>query len=164
MGSNMGKAADSVVGGWQLNAILTVQSGLPFNLTDPASPGGRPDVVGPLSINPGNTQQYFNTGAIALVPTIANNVMIGPGTLGRNVLIGPGIQTVDLGLSKTFSLTERAKLQLRAESFNLANHPQFSNPGTDPTSLVSQGGNFGLINSTLANTERQVQFAVKVTF
>jgi hypothetical protein len=164
IGSNMGKAADALVGGWRLNAVLTVQSGLPFNLSDPGAPGGRPDVVGPLSINPGNTQQYFTTGAIALVPTIANNVEIGPGTLGRNVLIGPGIQTVDLGLSKTFSLTERAKMEFRAEAFNLANHPEFNDPGTDPTSLVAQGGNFGVINSTLANTERQVQFAVKIFF
>jgi hypothetical protein len=163
-GSNMRKAADAVVGGWQLNAVWTVQSGLPFNLSDPASPGGRPNVVGPLAIQPGNTQQYFTTGSIALVPTIANNVEIGPGTLGRNVLIGPGTLTVDLGLSKTFSLTDRAKLEFRAEAFNTANHPQFSDPGTDPTSLVSQGGTFGVINSTLANTERQVQFAVKVSF
>src|ERR1700722_7201212 len=101
------------------NAVLTVQSGLPFNLTDPGSPGGRPDVVGPISINPGNTQQYFTTKAIALVPTIAKNVEIGPGTPGRNVLIGPGIQSVDLGLSKTFSLTDRAKMEFRAEAFNL---------------------------------------------
>jgi TonB dependent receptor len=163
-GANIGKAADAVVGGWRLNAVLTVQSGLPFNLTDPGSPGGRPDVVGPLYMNPGNTQEYFNTNAIAIVPTIANNVMIGPGTLGRNVLIGPGMQTLDLGLSKTFSLTERWKLEFRAEAFNIANHPQYNNPGTDPTSLVANGGTFGVINSTLANTERQVQFAAKIFF
>jgi hypothetical protein len=164
MANNINKAADAVVGGWQLNAVVTIQSGLPFNLTDPGSPGGRPDVVGPLTIYPGNTQEYFNTAAIALVPTIANNVMIAPGNLGRNVLIGPGMQTVDLGLSKTFLLTERVKFQFRAEAFNIANHPQYNNPGTDPTSLVSEGGSFGVINSTLANTQRQVQFAAKVFF
>jgi hypothetical protein len=164
MANGINKAADAVVGGWQLNAVVTVQSGLPFNLSDPGSPGGRPDVIGPLTINPGDTQEYFNTSAIAIVPTIANNVMIGPGTLGRNVLIGPGMRTVDLGLSKTFALTERLKFEFRAEAFNIANHPQYNDPGTDPTSLVSQGGSFGVINSTIANTQRQVQFAAKLFF
>jgi hypothetical protein len=55
-------------------------------------------------------------------------------------------------------------MEFRAEAFNIANHPEYNDPGTDPTSLVAQGGNFGVINSTLANTERQVQFAVKVFF
>jgi hypothetical protein len=71
---------------------------------------------------------------------------------------------VDLGLSKTFALTERLKFEFRAEAFNIANHPQYNDPGTDPTSLVSQGGSFGVINSTIANTQRQVQFAAKLFF
>lgn len=157
--NGIGKAGDAVIGGWQLNTILTVQSGLPFSPSTPGSPGGRPDVVGPLTVNPGNTQEYFNTSALKQVPLNSDGVMLRPGTLGRNLLIGPGIRTVDLSLFKNFSLTERLKLEFRAEAFNIANHPQFSNPNTDITA-----GNFGQITGTLLGSERQMQFAAKLFF
>jgi len=157
--NNLGRAAEGVIGGWQLNAIFTAQSGLPFSLSTPGSPGGRPDVTGSLTTNPGNTGKYFNTAAVARVPLNGDGVMLRPGTLGRNVLIGPGINTVDLSLFKNFSLTERLKLEFRAEAFNIANHPQFNNPATDITA-----GNFGQINGTLLASERELQFAAKLFF
>jgi hypothetical protein len=156
--NGVNRAANAVVGGWQLNGILSIQSGLPFNLSTPGSPGGRPDVVGNLTTNPGNTQQYFNTKAVAPVPLV-NGVLTHPGTLGRNVLIGPGIRTVDLSLFKNFAITERVKFEFRAEAFNIANHPQFSNPGTDISA-----GNFGQITGTLLSSERQIQFGARVFF
>ena len=156
--NSMNRAADLLIGGWQLNGVLTIQSGLPFNLTTPGSPGSRPDLVGDLSTHPGNTQQYFNVNAVAQVPTV-DGVLTHPGTLGRNVLIGPGIRTVDLSLFKDFPITERIKFEFRAEAFNIANHPQFSNPNTDITA-----GNFGQITGTLLSSERQIQFAARIFF
>jgi hypothetical protein len=157
--SHMNRAEEPVIGGWQLNAIWTVQSGLPFSLSTPGAPGGRPNVIGNLTTNPGNTQQYFNTHAVAQVPLTADGVMIAPGTLGRNTLIGPGMNSLDLSLFKNFAITERIKLEFRAEAFNIANHPQYANPNTDITAA-----NFGQITSTLLSSERQIQFAARVFF
>ncbi len=159
-GNNMNRAADAAFGGWQLNGILLIQSGLPFSIGDPASPGGRVDVVGDLFTSPGNTQEYFNTAAVARVPVNASGVEIRPGTMGRNVLIGPGIKTVDLSLFKDFSIIERMKLEFRAEAFNIANHPQYAQPNTD----ITNSSLFGTINNTLLGSERQLQFAAKLIF
>lgn len=158
-GNNLSRATDAVIGGWQLNSIITVQSGLPFSLSTPGFPGGRPDLVGNLTINPGDTQQYFNTKAVAQVPLNSDGVLLRPGTLGRNALIGPGTRTVDLSLFKNFHLTERLRFEFRAEAFNLANHPVYSNPNTDITA-----GSFGQILGTTLFSERQVQFAAKLFF
>lgn len=159
-GANINRATDTVLGGWQLNSILTIQSGLPFTPTTPGSPSsGRPDVVGNLTTNPGNTQQYFTVSALAAAPRTADGVLVRQGTLGRNVLIGPGFRTVDLSLFKTFTLTERFKLEFRAEAFNLTNSPVFNNPNTDITA-----GNFGQITGTVLGTERQLQGALRLFF
>ena len=63
-------------------------------------------------------------------------------------------------MSKTIPIKERFKLMIRAEAFNLTNHPQYKNPNTDITS-----GNFGQITSTLqVGSERQLQGAVRLIF
>jgi hypothetical protein len=158
--SHINRAADAVIGGWQLNGILTIQSGLPFTLSTPGQPStGRPDQIGPVTTNSGNTGEYFTTSAFARAPVTAAGVLVRPGTLGRNVLIGPGSRTVDMSLFKTFPLADRLKLEFRAEAFNIANHPQFSNPNTDITA-----GNFGQITGTLLSSEREIQFAAKLLF
>ena len=157
--ANMSRTADTFIGGWQVNTIVTAQSGLPFGISNSGSPGGRPNLVGALTTYPGNTNRYFNTAAVQAVPTNSSGVMIRPGNLGRNVLIGPGIVGWNLSLAKNFALTERCKLEFRAETFNLANHPFFSNPSGDIFA-----GNFGQINGTLLSSERQMQFALKLKF
>jgi hypothetical protein len=158
--SHFGRAVDTVIGGWQVNGIVTVQSGLPFSLSTPGSPGtGRPDQIAPVHINTGDTAEYFTTNSFAPAPVNSSGVLIRPGTLGRNTLIGPGIRTVDMSLFKTFALVEKLKLEIRCEAFNIANHPVFSNPNTDITA-----GNFGQITSTLLSSERQIQFAAKLFF
>jgi hypothetical protein len=164
-GNNISKAANMLVGGWQLNTIITVQSGLPFSLTTPGEPStgtptdGRPDLVGNLTTNPGNTYQYFNTKALVPAPQNADGVLLRQGTLGRNVLIGPGARTVDLSMFKNFALTERFKLEFRAEAFNIANHPVYKNPNTDITA-----GNFGQITDTQLGSERQLQGVLRLFF
>jgi hypothetical protein len=158
--AHISRAADAVIGGWQANAILTIQSGLPFNLFSPGNPGnGRPDQIGPVTIHPGNTAQYFSINSFAEAPLTADGVLIRPGTFGRDVLIGPGVRTLDMSLFKNFALTEKLKLEFRAEAFNIANHPVFSNPNGDMTA-----GNFGQITGTLLSSERQIQFAAKMFF
>lgn len=158
--SGMSKLADYFIGGWQLNTIVTVQSGLPFTLTTPGSPSdGRPDEIAQIETHPGNTQQYFTISSVRPAPTNSSGVLLRQGTLGRNTLIGPGIRSGDVGMSKTIPLRERFKLMIRAEAFNLTNHPQYQNPNTDITSA-----NFGQITSTLQSSERQLQGVVRLMF
>jgi len=164
-GGNISKAANTLVGGWQLNTIITIQSGIPFSLTTPGQPSsgsptdGRPDLVGNLTTNPGNTYQYFNIKAVAQAPQNGDGVLLRQGTLGRNVLIGPGARTVDLSMFKNFALTERFKLEFRAEAFNIANHPVYKQPNTDITA-----GNFGQITDTQIGSERQLQGVLRLFF
>jgi hypothetical protein len=160
----MGRALDTVAGGWQVNGIWNAQSGQPFSVGSPGgSPGGRADLVGAPQINSGNTTNYINASAFAGVPLNSSGVMLRPGTLGRNVFIGPGIESVDISVFKNFTLTERTKLEFRAESFNIANHPQFGQPNTDLNNRNPVTG-FGAISSTLLSSERQIQFALRLHF
>lgn len=159
-GTNLPALLDHVVGGWQINGILTFQSGFPFDLTTPGDPGDvRPDLVGPIQIDRDNPDRYFNTKAFARVPTNADGVLLRPGTLGRNVLVGPGTRQLDFSIFKNFPLTERIKTQFRTEVFNLTNTPQFGQPNGDITSA-----NFGRIQSTRFASERQIQFALRLSF
>jgi hypothetical protein len=158
--NHLSKPLDTLLGGWQLNSILTIQSGLPFTLSTPGSPSnGRPDLIGTLSTHPGDTQRYFDTNAVAPAPTNSSGVLLRQGTLGRNALIGPGAKTLDLSTDKTTAITERFKLEFRAEAFNLFNHPVFSNPNTDISA-----GNFGQITGTQMSSERQLQGVVRLVF
>ena len=158
--NHLSKPLEMIVGGWQMNTILTVQSGLPFTLTTPGSPSNaRPDLIGKLDIHPGTTQRYFDTNAVAAAPTNSSGVLLRQGTLGRNSLIGPGTRTVDLSMAKTTPIKERLKLEFRAEAFNLFNHPVYSNPNTDISA-----GNFGQITGTQMSSERQLQGVIRLVF
>ncbi|HTP85543.1 MAG TPA: TonB-dependent receptor [Bryobacteraceae bacterium] len=159
-GNDINRATDTILGGWQINTIWTLQSGLPFSVGQPfGSPGGRPDLTGDPNIQPGNTQAYISYNAFTPVPVV-DNVMTRPGTLGRNAFSGPGIDSVDMSLFKSFLLTERFKLEFRAEAFNIANHPQYAQPNLD----LNNKGNFGTINNTLFESEREIQFGAKLYF
>jgi hypothetical protein len=157
-GKDLSGVMDAVLGGWQLNGILTLQSGQPFDLTDPGNPETRPDITG----NPetfGDPDRWFTTTVFARVPTNGSGVKLRPGSAGRNILYGPGIKSLDFSLFKNFHITERIKTEFRAEVFNLTNTPQFSQPNGDITS-----GDFGRIRSTRLGSNRQIQFALRVTF
>jgi len=80
------------------------------------------------------------------------------GTMGRNLFRGPKFYNWDFSLVKDTRLTERVRVQFRAEFFNILNHPQFANPDTNFTSAT-----FGVISSTAVNP-RVTQLALKLLF
>jgi hypothetical protein len=154
-----------VLGGWQLNGIMTIHTGLPYNIIQQGNnqnyPGYRPDLVGdPFLQNPtvGPYGQYFNPKAFAL-PACVAPLKVCPGDLGRNAYFGPGFFDFDASLFKDFPIKERFGLQFRFEAFNVTNTPSFANPNSD----LSQAGTFGKITSTYSGA-RELQFALKLKF
>ena len=159
-----------LLNGWQLNAIASVYSGLPFTVlsgTDRSLSGignDYADIIGDPARPAGVSQvrEFFNTAAFV-------QAAIGTfGDIGRNSLRGPGFFDIDASVFKDFRLTERAQLQFRAEAFNLENRPNFclpSCPGANPSNTnatVSSGVTFGRITS--AADPRVLQFALKLAF
>jgi outer membrane receptor protein involved in Fe transport len=136
-----------VTDGWGLNGIVTVQSGQPFQLNynfegDYDGSGeffGRPDVVGPVTFNQHDPNNFLSLTSFAApcapVATgfdgTASSCVPGTrhfGNEGRNSLLGPHFRQLDFSIFKNTQLTERLKLELRFEAYNLLNHPNFANP------------------------------------
>ncbi|MEX2304261.1 MAG: TonB-dependent receptor [Bryobacterales bacterium] len=155
--------AGKVAGGWQLNGILTLQTGNFFSVSSSrgvCSCSGtiRPDPVS--GKDPNAAPSGGRTPAQWMDVSAFQNPTPGTyGALGNFSNVRPGISTLDLSLFKDFRITERYRVQFRAETFNMTNTPQFNAPGS------TQGnGDFGQINSTRAGTNRQWQFALRFMF
>ncbi len=165
--SGANKALKTVLGNWQANGIITLQTGTPFNVitgTDTAntsSPGSyRPDLVSAPSDNCGlgHLTGCINSAAYTLAPLYpANPTGYGYGDEARNVLHGPGSQTVNFSLSKVFPIKERLHFQFRCDAFNLFNHANFGNP-----SATFGTSSFG--NITSAAAARSLQLGAKLSF
>lgn len=152
-----------LLGGWQMNGILALQSGRPFSVVsgkDNSKSGvnnDRADLVGDPELDAGRSrheliQKYFSTDAFA--PNPAGTF----GTSGRNILRGPGDANVDLAMIKHIPLwRENHRIEFRAEFFNLFNRVNFGNPNGNLSA-----GNFGKITS--AGTPRVLQFGLKYQF
>jgi len=154
--------ASAILGGFQINGVLSRMSGTPINIVQNAAPnllaggsGQFPDKVKDdveiYGFRPGQT--YFDTTAFVPVTTARF------GNSERNPIRGPGFFNVDLGLFRSFDLGNRMRLQLRAEAINATNHPNFANPAADVT-----GGNFGIITSTTGTGERNLRFGARLSF
>ena len=166
---------NAVGGGWQITSTFAAHTGFPVNVlinrSSSAVPDGntadqRPNLVPGVSLRPqgGSTiGQWINPAAFS-VPAI--------GTFGdapRDVARGPGAWQMDLGTAKRIPLSEKARLEFRAEFFNVFNHPQY---GLPQATFGVQG--FGTITQTVntttpvspigAGTPREIQFAAKVAF
>lgn len=114
----------------------------------------RPDANGPIEIT-GEVESWFDTAAFTPVERFGN--------LGRNVVIGPGFNTVDTSVIKNINLSERARLHLRLEVFDVFNHANFGPPGN-----VVGSPAFGRLTSTRfptgeSGSSRQIQFAMKIS-
>ncbi|QHN05324.1 TonB-dependent receptor [Granulicella sp. WH15] len=189
IGNKMNRALDEAVGGWQLNTVITLDSGTPIDINTGSlgSFDNRPDLVSfkkvPRELQGSNSNandRTFFTGVFALPPVNAAGKYIRPGNLKRNAFSGPGFKTMDLGLFKGFHVTDRVNAEFRAQAYNLFNTPQFSNPDTNladgtavagSTNLFTTGANsagsnngFGSISSIRLNTERQLELAVHINF
>lgn len=173
-----------LLGGWQASGIATYQTGLPFTPTvsafDPAGLGlipppltvARPNVTcNPNQGAPRTPQQWFNTSCFQVTP-INNNSPIANvvGNGGRGIIDGPPTKRVDLTVAKNLRFSERYRLQIRAEAFNVFN---FTNPRglstlvwSQTTQPVAQGGSgsstFGQVISY--RDPRVMQFGAKFYF
>ena len=164
--------AGKILGGWEVAGITTFSGGLPydiFTVTDTAHTGQpqRPDfnpAGTPAPVSNPRTQTGPNLGTIDN-PFFPDAPFGSAGNVGRNHYRGPGVNNWDMVLQRTLSLTERVKLQFRAESYNLFNRVQFSQPGN----LTSNPGTFGqstveVRQPDLTTGARQIQFGMKLSF
>jgi len=160
--SNISKAADLLVGGWQINGILTLRTGFPYTLTSNGCQGVwnfcQPDVVAGTNPNAapsgGRTpNEWFNIANVTAPAPLTG------GNIGLQTNTYPAIHNIDASIFKLFPITERFKVEFRAESFNFFNTPQFENPDNN-----RQDANFGRITSTYPGTERHIQFSLRVQF
>ena len=152
--------ARSVLGGWQVNGIITLQSGLPIPVFMPTNIFGadRPNVVPGVS-NKAATQtltQWFNTAAFtAPAPYTYGNV-------ARTLpdISGDGLFNLDFSLFKNFTVRERFRFQFRAEAFNLTNTPTFEIPNSTYGPL-----NFGQVTAQAFSPKpRIIQFGLRMDF
>jgi hypothetical protein len=154
---NHGGPVNWILGQWQTNGILTVQSGLPFSpslqtSTTNTGTGSRPDVSGTQPNDPHTLQKWFDPSAYSVPAPYTY------GNLGRNTLFGPGRTNWDMSLFKNFVIREQTRLEFRAEAFNIFNHPQFGLPN------ASIGNpQVGQITSTVGNP-RQLQMGLRFQF
>jgi hypothetical protein len=157
---------DAVAGGWRVTGFFQIHSGIPFTptvgSTDMSGSGANqcscgfawfPNQIASASVSNPSVSQWFNTAAFA---TPANGTF---GTIRRNSLIGPNWRDLDLSLGKTFALIEGVKLEIRADSFDVLNHPNFSQPNASVGVGVAGGGQI-----TSSNTFRQMQLGGRFNF
>jgi len=177
-GANSPGAVNAILGGWELSSLIVIQSGTYFSPTFDGSSwlqvrngaANRPNCTGssPYTGNSGwsweNNALFLNAAAFS-VPT--------PGTYGNcpaNSLVGPGAWTANLGLHKSFNLTERLQLKFEGNFMNLFNHPNKANPNPDLTAGIGQitGTTSGnqLLNPTVTNNngERHIWIGARIQF
>lgn len=154
--------ANHVLGGWQMNGIITIQSGLPFTpslATSVSNSGGsRPDRLKSGETSDQTIVRWFDTSFNTADAAWATPRQFTYGNGGRNILRGPGRWNVDYSVFKEFALRERLGLQFRGEFFNLFNHPQFDLP--NPT---IGNPNAGRIAATVG-VPRDIQFSLRLHF
>jgi hypothetical protein len=151
-------AAKHVFGGWQLNSIVVLRSGLPFtvsqnNTLNTAESPVRPDRLSDGKLSNRTVNQWFDPNAFRVVTCSQpgnNGTDAGRalnqymtqfchyGSAGQGILEGPGFKNVDFSVLKNMQVYEKLRLQFRAEFFNLFNTPQFN----VPNSSLSSANNF----------------------
>jgi hypothetical protein len=160
--------------GWQLNTIVSIQTGRPIPIVDSFDNSNRfyfnqrPNVV--PGVDPILPHWTPATGCLnpAAFSQPANGTF---GDLGRNSVFGPGYANWDFSISKNTQLTERLNLQLRAEFFNILNHPNFAlpnhniTPGVGPIGVITQTPDVAQTNPGLGGGgPRVIQLGVKFLF
>ena len=161
------RSGNLLVKGWTVNSIVTLQGGFPFtpqlsynpsntgDTRNPVRPYVNPAFTGPVILS--NPNQWFNPNAFLAPPNSSGFF----GNLGRDTLIGPGVATWDFSLLKDTPIRERARMQFRAEFFNILNHANFNTPNAVVFTPTGVSPTAGVITST-STTSRQIQFGLKL--
>lgn len=166
--SEMPKALDFIVGGWQLAGNVLLVSGRPFtvysgfntssnSVSSLLNCNGCTRNMGKLIQNLG-TNYFFTPEQIAMFTTPAAGEI---GNVGRNFFIGPSQFQTDISLSKKFKFTERFAFDLRVDARNVTNTPSFANPNAN---LSSTAAPFGRIRESVVSGSRKIQFSGKFSF
>jgi len=183
IGKGLKGVAGQIAGGWQLNAIVTINSGVPFSVFINGDPDrdatdentARPNLAPGVSLIPpgGRTPDLWFNPAAFVEPPLGFR-----GTAGRNILIGPNFRSLDFAVVKNFRMTEKYGIQFRAEAFNLLNRANFDLPsnsedGEQVFTFIPRSGNtparfdgtasVGKIFNTIGDS-REIQFALKFIF
>lgn len=173
--------------GWLLSGVFIAESGQPFTIFSGPIAGEltqRVDLTGPLTMtgNPngyiGNLNNIVLPGAVCATQSVANSPYVVQTTVGiksgqsgtpclgdssRNQFTGPSYVDYDMAVQKTFKIREALALSLRAESYNLFNHPNYYNPiSSYSLDGVTQYSQFGQTKS--AHNARQFQFAARLNW
>ena len=157
----------ALLANWQVSAIVTLQSGLPFtpqlsynpsndgDTRNPVRPSWNPNFTG--KVITGAADQYFNP--LTFLQPLPGTY----GDVGRNILQGPSLKQFDLALVKRWTVSERSTLQFRSEFFNLLNHTNLNtpNPVVYAAAIGDPSPTAGLITST-TTTSRQIQLGLKL--
>ena len=161
-----------VIGGWQVNNILSFYSGLPFSVSSNGTSLNAPEstqradqvkddveILGGIGV--GNA--YFDPLAFRPVTEVRF------GTADFNSLRGPGVRNWDLGIFRQVQIGRTLNAQLRMEMFNVLNRPRFNNPGANVSNLrlnadgsVQSLNGFAEVTGTGDGSERQVRFGVRL--
>jgi hypothetical protein len=158
--SDLSGVGNAILGGWQINGIITARSGGPVNISiprdianiGPRAIGQRPNVSGDPNISNGTAGGWFDTSVFSEPAPYTF------GNAGRNIVTGPHHQNWNLGLYKNFPIREnRDRIQFRVEFFNVWNLVNLAQPEGNFDSP-----NFGRISSSLP--ARQIQFGLKYNF
>jgi hypothetical protein len=169
--ANRHDLAGNVLGGWQASGIVVLNSGVPFTITtssfDPAGlgfvpalvAGGRPNVLcDPNAGAPHDRLKFFNTQCFSSNPTTTTSGVTNViGNAGRGVINGPSTSRFDFTMTKIVRFGETARLQIRAEAFNIFNHTNFRTIGTNVTL-----GTYGQV--TAVRDPRTLQLGAKFIF
>jgi len=163
-GTNVSRGVDMLVGGWQVNGILTFSTGQPFTMRSQncraAFNACRPDAV------PGKQNMQAPSGGRTpdqwFDVTAYGDPAVGTGgNMGPQTGFGPGIRNLDFSVFKDFRFNERHRIQIRSEWLNMSNTPRFA---VSSIGNVQGSGNFGRIGATLPGSARNVQFALRYMF
>jgi hypothetical protein len=160
-------AVGKVLEGWEISGISTFSGGLPFDVftnvdTQHTGFAARPDYNPSATVTPSSNPRT-QTGP--LVGYFSDPAFGSAGNIGRNVFRGPGINNTDFVTTKRISFSERTKLDLRFEFYNLFNRVQFNQPDNS----IADGTGFGQSTSEYVRPDfttgaRQIQLALKLTF
>jgi hypothetical protein len=149
-----------------MSPIVVLSHGVPLTVRDNSDPcltripffaSCRPNRVGNPTPDSPSPNDWINKAAFQVQP-------LGTfGNAGRSVLFADGTKNIDLNFAKVTRITERTKLEFRAEFYNLLNHPQFGIPDLDFSS--GNNPNFGKIFSTARfSNAREIQFGLKLYY